>query len=66
MLIAKRSLFKNSKPTGGGGGSVFFVSRNDHRYLQDEEMREEGGTPRVVGIVRAALALELKQVMSVH
>jgi len=62
VLIAKRSLFKNTKPTEGGGGSVFFVSRNNHRYLQDEEMREEGGTPRVAGIVRAALALELKQV----
>ena len=62
MLIAKRSLFKNEKPTGGGGGSVFFVSRSNHRYLQDVEMREEGGTPPVVGIVRAALALELKQV----
>ena len=27
-----------------------------------EEMREEGGTPRVAGIVRAALAMELKLV----
>ena len=43
---------------------MFFVTRKDHRYLQDEEMREEGGTPRVVGIVRAALTMKLKQVSS--
>ena len=62
MLVARRSLFRNNVPSDAGGGSVFFVGRNNHRYLQDEEMREEGGTPRLVGIVRAALALELKQV----
>ena len=62
VLIAKKSLFRNHAPSEGGGGSVFFVSRDGHRYLQDEEMREEGGTPRVAGIVRAALAMELKLV----
>lgn len=65
VLIAKRSLFKNKKPSGAGGGSVFFVGRNKHRYLQDEEMREEGGTPPVVGIVRAGLAFQLKQVFQI-
>ena len=62
VLIAKRSLFQNKQPSGAGGGSVFFVGRNNHRYLQDEEMREEGGTPRVAGIARAGLAFQLKQV----
>ncbi|XP_076823513.1 uncharacterized protein LOC143469641 [Clavelina lepadiformis] len=67
VLVAKRSLFSNKVPQcGGGGGSVFFVTRKDHRYLQDEEMREEGGTPRVVGIVRAALAMKLKQSVGIE
>nr|CAB3260581.1 uncharacterized protein LOC100175538 [Phallusia mammillata] len=61
VLVAKRCLFQNSVPSNCGGGAVFFVRRNGHRYLQDEEAREEGGTPRVVGCVRAALAMELKQ-----
>jgi len=29
----------------------------------DEEAREEGGTPRVIGSVKAALAMEAKQVV---
>ena len=66
ILIAKKSLFRSKAPSEGGGGSVFFVSRDDHRYLQDEEMREEGGTPRVPGIVRAALAIELKLVCVIY
>ena len=34
VLIAKKSLFRNRVPNGGGGGAVFFVSETDHRWLQ--------------------------------
>lgn len=34
VLVAKKALFRNAKPQGCGGGSVFFVSRDSHRYLQ--------------------------------
>ncbi|XP_050434558.1 uncharacterized protein LOC126841860 [Adelges cooleyi] len=61
VLIAKKKLFKNKVPNGGGGGSVFFVSRKDHRYLKDTEMREEGGTGAIVESVRMGLAIQLKQ-----
>ncbi|XP_033632009.1 uncharacterized protein LOC117293705 [Asterias rubens] len=37
------------------------VSRDDHRYLKQVEMREEGGTPSIVGAVRAGLVFQLKE-----
>lgn len=36
-----------------GGGTVFFVGDTWHRYLENLEEREEGGTPDIVGAVRA-------------
>lgn len=60
VLVAKKSVFRNATPWAGGGGSVFFVSAQGHRYLQDVEAREEGGTPNIVGAVRAGLAFRLK------
>ncbi|XP_072040662.1 uncharacterized protein [Amphiura filiformis] len=61
ILIAKKRLFENPVPTGGGGGSVFFVTSEDHRYLQQVEMREEGGTPSIVGAIRAGMVFQMKQ-----
>ncbi|XP_071500517.1 uncharacterized protein [Diadema antillarum] len=61
ILVAKKSLFVNPRPTGGGGGSVFFVRRESHRYLKQVEMREEGGTPSMVGAIRAGLVFQLKE-----
>ena len=61
VLVAKKKLFQRNVPDGAGGGSVFFVSESDHRYLQEPEMREEGGTPDIVGSVRAGLVMKLKQ-----
>lgn len=44
ILIAKRRLLRNPVPTSAGGGTVFFVTAVDHRYLSSREEREEGGT----------------------
>ncbi|KAK7082567.1 hypothetical protein SK128_017261 [Halocaridina rubra] len=60
VLIAKKHLFENPVPEVCGGGTVFFVSRDTHRYLQDIETREEGGTPAVVEAIRAGLVMQLK------
>nr|CAD7399828.1 unnamed protein product [Timema cristinae] len=65
VLVAKKALFKNTVPNGCGGGSVFFVSRDGHRYLQDTELREEGGTAAVVESVRAGLVMQLKETVGV-
>src|SRR5690606_1568373 len=37
-----------------------------HRYLDDVEHREEGGTPDIVGSIRAGLVFQLKQAVGVE
>ena len=59
VLVAKKALFRDEVPEGAGGGSVFYVTRDGHRYLQDIETREEGGTPDIVGSVRAGQYINL-------
>ena len=40
------------------------VTQRKHRYHVDPEEREEGGTPSIVGAVRAGLAMQLKEAVS--
>jgi selenocysteine lyase/cysteine desulfurase len=61
VLIARRELFTNAVPTVPGGGTVQYVNASEHRYLEDIEQREEGGTPDIVGSIRAGLTFGLKQ-----
>lgn len=42
------------------------VTDRDHRYLKNEEMREEGGTPAIVESIRAGLVFQLKQAVGVE
>ena len=35
LLVAKKRLFANPVPHAGGGGTVFFVTEQDHRYVQE-------------------------------
>ena len=37
-----------------------FVTRTCHEYSHDFEVREEGGTPDIVGCIRAGLVFQLK------
>ncbi len=61
LLVAKRHLFKNSVPTAPGGGTVAYVNPQEHRYLSDPVHREEGGTPAILGSIRAGLVFQLKE-----
>ena len=65
--MAKRALFNNPVPRGyRAGGTVAYVSSNEHRYLDDPEAREEGGTPAIVGSIRAGLVFQLKEAVGVE
>jgi selenocysteine lyase/cysteine desulfurase len=61
VLIARRDLFHNSVPSVPGGGTVEYVNPLEHVYVHDIERREEGGTPDIVGSIRAGLVFALKQ-----
>lgn len=61
LLIARKELFHNRVPAVPGGGTVAYVNPTEHRYLDDIEVREEGGTPAIVESIRAGLVFQLKQ-----
>ena len=61
VLVARRELFTNRVPGVPGGGTVAYVNPTEHRYLDDIERREEGGTPNIVGAIRAGLVFALKE-----
>ncbi len=65
VLVAKRKLFTNAVPCVPGGGTVAYVNPNEHRYLEDPEVREEGGTPAIVESIRAGLVFQLKEAVGV-
>lgn len=63
VLVAKKRLMQpsTSTPVEPGGGTVFFVTDEHHRYLSNRMEREEGGTPNIVGDIRLGLLMHLKQ-----
>ena len=61
VLVAKRALLTNSVPACPGGGTVAYVNPKEHRYLDDPEHREEGGTPAILESIRAGLVFQLKE-----
>lgn len=61
VLVARRELFGNRVPDVPGGGTVAYVNPDDHRYLADPTLREEGGTPAIIEAIRAGLVFQLKQ-----
>ena len=61
VLIVKANMLNNTIPAVVGGGTVMYVTPEDHCYVQDHERREEGGTPAIVDSIRAGLAFKLQQ-----
>ena len=57
ILIVKKNLVdQRNAPSRSGGGTVFYVTHTHHRFLSNRIERYEGGTPNVVGIMRAGLS----------
>ena len=61
ILAVKRAIVVNRVPTVPGGGTVAYVGPTEHRYLDDVAHREEGGTPDILGAIRAGLVFQLKE-----
>jgi selenocysteine lyase/cysteine desulfurase len=57
VLVVRRDLVRNEVPTVPGGGTFAYVHRDGRTYLDDPAHREEGGTPDIVGSIRAGLVL---------
>ncbi|WP_256752879.1 aminotransferase class V-fold PLP-dependent enzyme [Mesorhizobium sp. Mes31] len=60
VLVVRQDAVVSVKPTWPGGGTVKFVSPSGHDYSDSVEVREEAGTPNVIGDIRAALSFLVK------
>ena len=65
ILVVRDEVLTNSVPDIVGGGTVAFVNPHAHRYLEDREHREEGGTPAIIESIRAGLVFQLKEAVGV-
>ncbi|WP_372615157.1 aminotransferase class V-fold PLP-dependent enzyme [Aquicoccus sp.] len=63
VAVIRDAMTARRTPTLPGGGTVSFVSPWGHVYSETLAAREEGGTPNVVGDIRAALALLVKEAL---
>ncbi len=66
VLIFNKQLYKNETPDTPGGGTVKWTNRwGGYSYISDIEVKEDGGTPGFIQGIKAALAIRLKEMMTV-
>ena len=67
VLVFDSSLYNNKTPDQPGGGTVDWTNPwGEYKYIDNIEIREDGGTPGFLQAIRTALALELKNQMGVN
>jgi len=66
VLVANRSLFRSRIPERPGGGTVDYVAAFDRLsvdYVRRMDEREEGGTPAILGDLRAGIAFLVREIV---
>jgi selenocysteine lyase/cysteine desulfurase len=67
VLIFNKKLYKNMVPDHPGGGTVSWTNPwGEHKYLDNIEEREDGGTPGFLQAIKTALSIKLKEQMGVE
>ncbi|MEK3790728.1 aminotransferase class V-fold PLP-dependent enzyme [Paenibacillus sp. FSL R7-0204] len=65
VLLFDTALSTSRLPDEPGGGTVVWVNRwGGRRYIDDVEVREDGGTPGFLQAIRTALCVKLKEQMN--
>lgn len=64
ILVINERIYDNTiPPTVPGGGTVSYVSPYAYDYIHNVELREKAGTPGILQIFKAALVMELKDLI---
>lgn len=64
VLVFDSAMYKSEVPDNPGGGTVDWTNRwGEYKYVDDIEVREDGGTPGFLQAIRIALVLKLKEQM---
>ncbi len=67
VLVFNQNLYKNNVPDCPGGGTVSWTNPwGEHKYIDNIEDREDGGTPGFLQVIKTALAIQLKEKMGVQ
>ena len=66
VLIFNRALYSRTTPDQPGGGTVDWTNPwGGHKYVDDIESREDGGTPAFMQTIKAAMCISLKEEMGI-
>jgi selenocysteine lyase/cysteine desulfurase len=66
VLIFNRDLYQREIPDNPGGGTVDWTNPwGGHKYIDDIEAREDGGTPAFLQTIKAAMCITLKNEMGI-
>lgn len=66
VLVFDSRLYNNPTPDQPGGGTVDWTNPwGEYKYIDDIEIREDGGTPGFLQAIKIALAIDLKNRMGV-
>lgn len=66
VLVFNKKLYHNMIPDCPGGGTVSWTNPwGEHKYLDNIEDREDGGTPGFLQVIKTALAIQLKEQMGI-
>ena len=64
VLIFNKKLYHNEVPDNPGGGTVDWTNPwGGHKYIDDIEVREDGGTPAFLQTIKTAMCIKLKEEM---
>jgi selenocysteine lyase/cysteine desulfurase len=67
VLVFNKKLYHNMVPDCPGGGTVSWTNPwGEHKYIDDIEDREDGGTPGFLQVIKTALAIQLKEQMGIE
>lgn len=67
ILIFNKKLYTNLVPDNPGGGTVSWTNPwGDHKYIDNIEDREDGGTPGFLQVIKTALVIQLKDQMGIQ
>jgi selenocysteine lyase/cysteine desulfurase len=67
IVIFNQKLYSNRVPDNPGGGTVDWTNPwGEHKYHDEIEAREDGGTPAFLQTIRVALSIQLKDAMGVE
>ncbi|MEA1873482.1 MAG: aminotransferase class V-fold PLP-dependent enzyme [Bacteroidota bacterium] len=66
ILIFNQELYHIEIPDNPGGGTVDWTNPwGEHKYVEDIEAREDGGTPAFLQTMKTAMVIQLKETMGV-